>query len=102
MAHLVSASIDTPRPPKAAKHAQVVSMLSRDEGASAPQINLGASNQKHYRAVVTPIIDLPTAAGGIRASYAQSHREWWCHRRRHWSASLGAKILDEVAGVAQF
>ena len=34
----VSASIDAPRPPKSTKHAQVVSMLSRDEGASGPQI----------------------------------------------------------------
>jgi hypothetical protein len=34
----VSASIDASRPPKGTKHAQVVSMLSRDEGASGPQI----------------------------------------------------------------
>jgi hypothetical protein len=34
----VSASIDASRPPTGTKHAQVVSMLSRDEGASGPQI----------------------------------------------------------------
>jgi hypothetical protein len=34
----VSASIDASRPSKGTKHAQVVSMLSRDEGASGPQI----------------------------------------------------------------
>lgn len=34
----VSASIGTARRPKGTKHAQVVSMLSRDEGASGPQI----------------------------------------------------------------
>jgi hypothetical protein len=34
----VSAPIDASRPPKGTKHAQVVSMLSRDEGASGPQI----------------------------------------------------------------